>query len=93
MKCHVTLVFAVTYLPYTMSVLSAYGTQEHDSPACLVRCLELYPHLLTLRMYLIGLNVFRFLVMWGGMNLLCKLRSMSCTVVIGLGVCAVYIFI
>ena len=90
-------VFAVTYLPYTMSVLSAYGSQGLDFPACSVRCLEPYPHWVTLRMYLIGLNVFRFLVMWSGMNLLwyisAKLRSMSYTFVIGLGMCAVYIFI
>jgi len=90
------IVFAVTYIPYTLSVLGAYGSQGLDFPACSVRCLSAYPHWVTLKLYLIGLNAVRFIVLWAGMNTLwyvsAKVRSMSYTFGIGLGMCVVYLF-
>ena len=83
------LVFAAVYLPYTISVLAAYGTQGISFPACSVRCLEWCPHWLTLRGYLIGLNAIRFVILWAGMNLIwyvsTKVRSMGYTFCIGGG--------
>ena len=85
------IIFGVTYIPYILSVLGAYGTQGMDFPACSVRCLEWCPHWVTIRLYLIGLNRIRFIVLWTGMNLLwyisAKVRSMSYTFGSGLLLC------
>lgn len=82
------IIFGVTYMPYIFSVLNAYGTQGLDFPACSVRCLERCPHWVTIRIYLIGLNLLRFTVLWTCMNLLwyisAKVRSMSYTFGAGL---------
>ena len=85
------IIFGVTYIPYIFSVLNAYGTQGLDFPACSVRCLEWCPHWVTIRLYFIGLNLIRFMVLWVGMNILwyisTKVRSMSYTFGAGLLMC------
>ena len=85
------IIFGVTYIPYIMSVLNAYCTHGLDFPACSVHCLERCPHWVTIRLYLIGLNILRFMVLWTGMNLLwyisAKVRSMSYTFGAGLLLC------
>ena len=91
------LIFATIYLPYTMSVLTAYGVQGMDFPACSVRSLEWCPHWITLRGYLIGLNIIRFMILWAGMNLIwyisTKVRSMGYTFCIGGGLVAAEILL
>ena len=85
------IIFGVTYIPYIFSVLNAYGTQGIDFPACSVHCLEWCPRCVTIRLYLIGQNLLRFIVHWTGMNLLwyisAKVRSMSYTFCVGLLLC------
>ena len=85
------IIFGVTYIPYIFSVLNAYGTQGLDFPACSVHCLEWCPRCVTIRLYLIGQNLLRFIVLWTGMNLLwyisAKVRSMSYTFCVGLLLC------
>lgn len=91
------LVFSIIYLPYTISVLVAYGTQGMGFPACSVRCLEWCPHRITLRDYLIGLNIMRFIILWAGMNLIwyisTKVRSTGYTFCIGGGLVAAAILL
>ncbi len=85
------IIFGITYIPYILSVLNAYGTQGMDFPACSVRCLGGYPRWVTIRLYLIGLNLLRFMVLWIGMNFLwyisAKVRSMSYTFGAGMLMC------
>ena len=85
------IIFGVTYIPYILSVLGAYGTQGLEFPACSVRCLEWCPHWVSIRLYLVGLNLLRYIVLWTGMNLLwyisAKARSMSYTFGAGLLLC------
>ena len=91
------LIFAAIYIPYTFSVLAAYGSQGLDFPACSLRCLEWCPHWLTIRGYLIGLNMVRFLILWAGMNLMwyisTKVRSLGYTFCIGVGIVVAVIMI
>ena len=91
------IIFGVTYIPYILSVLGAYGTQGMDFPACSVRCLEWCPHWVTIRLYLIGLNLIRFIVLWSGLNLLwfisTKTKSVSITFCVGLGMCVAWIML
>ena len=90
-------IFAAIYIPYTFSVLAAYGSQGLDFPACSLRCLEWCPHWLTIRGYLIGLNMVRFLILWAGMNLMwyisTKVRSLGYTFCIGVGIVVAVIMI
>ena len=91
------IIFGVTYIPYIFSVLNAYGTQGMDFPACSVRCLETYSQWVTIRLYLIGLYLLRYIVLWTGMNLLwyisAKVRSMSYAFGAGLLLCVGGVFL
>lgn len=91
------IIYAIIYLPYTISVLKAYGTQGMSYPACSMQCLSWCPQFLSIRGYLIGLSVLRLILLWGGMNAVwfisTKTRSMSGTFCIGLGISVIIILI
>ena len=91
------IIYGIIFVPYILSVLNAYGTQGIDFPACSIQCLEWCPRRITIRLYLIGQNIIRFIIYWLSMNFIMyissKAKSMSYTLVVGILLCLIGIMI
>lgn len=81
------LTFLITYIPFLVSVLNAYGTSGFSYPACSLSHLNWVPAWISIRGYLILLSIVRFVILWLEMNLVylisTKVRSISYTLIIG----------
>ena len=79
--------FLITYIPFYVSVLNAYGTSGFSYPACSLSHLNWVPVCISIRGYLILLSIVRFMILWLEMNLVylisSKVRSISYTIIIG----------
>ena len=87
------VLFVICYMPFTLSVLNAYGSMGMSYPACSIESLSWYPVWLTIQGYILMLNVFRFLMLWVEMNVLfvisARVRSIGYTLAAGVGLFAV----
>ena len=83
------VLFVICYMPFTLSVLNAYGNMGMSFPACSIESLSWCPAWLTIRGYLVLLNIFRLIMLWIEMNILfmisAKVRSISYTLAAGVG--------
>ena len=81
------LTFLITYIPFLVSVLNAYGTSGFSYPACSLSHLNWVPAWISIRAYLVLLSIVRFVILWLEMNLVylisTKVRSISYTLIIG----------
>lgn len=81
------LTFLITYIPFFVSVLNAYGDSGFSYPACSLSHLNWVPVWISIRGYLVLLSIVRFVILWIEMNLVylisTKVRSISYTLIIG----------
>ena len=81
------LTFLITYIPFFVSVLNAYGDSGFSYPACSLSHLNWVPVWISIRGYLVLLSIVRFMILWLEMNLVylisVKVRSISYTLIIG----------
>lgn len=81
------LTFLITYIPFFVSVLNAYGDSGFSYPACSLSHLNWVPVWISIRGYLVLLSIVRFVILWIEMNLVylisTKARSISYTLIIG----------
>ena len=87
------VLFAICYVPFILSTLKAYGSMGISYPACSMEHLSWCPEWVTIRGYILMLNIFRFFMLWVEMNILfvisAKVRSISYTLAAGVGLFAV----
>ena len=81
------ILFLVTYIPFFVSVLKAYGAAGPGYPACSLGHLGSIPAWISIRGYLMILSVVRFVILWLEMNMVflisTKVRSISYALIIG----------
>ena len=84
------ILFLVTYIPFFVSVLKAYGAAGPGYPACSLGHLESIPAWISIRGYLMILSAVRFVILWLEMNMVflisTKVRSISYALIIGVAV-------
>ena len=81
------ILFVVTYIPFFVSVLKAYGAAGLGYPACSLGHLGSIPAGISIRGYLMILSAVRFVILWLEMNMVflisTKVRSISYALIIG----------
>lgn len=68
--CTLAILFIICYIPFTVSVLDAYGNMGISYPACSLESLSWCPVWVSIRGYIIMLDIFRYVMLWVEMNIM-----------------------